>query len=773
MLKITQLSNVSEVQAKMLDEALAYAARGYSVFPCRPKGKEPLTKRGHNNASTDENTIRQWWQQWPDANIGLALKPSNLLVIDLDRHPEKQDGVETYKQIQCINTTFPMPPQSITGGNGIQLFFKRPEASLKSKLDGIDIKTDGYVIVPPSIHPSGNAYAWEEGRSLLEIEPVSCPDWLLFEIMKVSSTIKDSSTTAKIEQAFLHKYPASSGEAIIQRCAFIKHCVADSAVLSEPDWYHGTVGVLSFTVEASEIVHKYSYEHSGYHASITDEKIRHWKRDSQGPATCESIQNKCGDDYCKSCPYNGHIKSPIILGYAKSYSEQSSPVKPFPVDALPTVFKDFAVHAAMAIQCPVDYIACSLLATVSVLMGGKRRIQLDHEWVQQGNLWIAIVGTPSAKKSPAMEKTGVCLRQIEQQLYSQYENELKFYESDLRKYEVDLKQWQKEQSGNPPLKPQKPVLKRLSTSDSTVEALGELLAANPHGLALICDELSSWMRSMNQYKGGRGADRSHYLSMWSNAQITIDRKNKEPILVNSPYLTILGGIQPDVLLELSNNGVEDGMKERFLFSCPKPNTEPPKTGVKIPDEVQKALKEALEKIYQTRTVQEVTIALSVEAQDEFLKARQEWHQKQQSDGFPSEMEAYYVKMVSYLGRLALVLHEMQRPINSQDCNVIDKTTMQHAKALTDYFLYHAAIALGMVRQSHEEQRVEKALKWIKKKGLSVVSPRLLVTSKVAGVKKATEARHLLRAIHDYEYGYWNEATDRLILSQDSVSNAAD
>lgn len=748
----------------MLDHALSYAAKGYPVFPCKPKNKDPLTGHGFKDATTDEAIIRGWWAKWPEANIGLALEASGLIALDLDRHPGQPDGVEAFTRLRAGQGFSTKPPISISGGYGYHILLKRPPGKLKGEIEkGIDIKDKGYIVLPPSVHPNGQSYQWREGRSLLECGPVNCPEWLLPLLFKTEANTHELPSS--------RQYPPSSGEVIIQRCPFLRHVAEDASLLPEPDWYYG-LGVLAYTVEAPEIVHQYSYLHPGYSVGDTDDKLAHWKKDGKAPPTCRTIQEKCGDEYCKACPYNGNIKSPIVLGHASRPAQNQGIRQPFPVEVLPGIFQRFAVSTATAMQCPVDYVACALLVVVSILIGGKRLIQLEPEWQQRANLWLVLLGTPSSKKSPALEKALKPLRDIEAALTKKYKKESAQYEVALRQYEVELKNWKAEPVGDAPLKPIKPKLERLTTSDTTVEALGKLLSENSHGVAVACDELSAWARSMNQYKGGKGADRSHYLAMWSNSRMTIDRKKEDPIVVEAPYLSLIGGLQPDLLLELSNQGSEDGMKERLLYCFPLPNKELPQTGQKIPAELHTAMADLCQKIFDERPKQgRLTIPLSENAQQVFLQARQEWHGLIHSEGFQSEREAYYSKMPRHLASLALILHEMKRVDGVLD-DEVSAVTMQEAKALADYFLNHAQAALGLITQTHEEQRVEKAAQWIQKKGLVVVSARHLMTNRVAGCRKTPEAKALLQALQDYGYGYWQAETGRLVFFQESVSMSA-
>ena len=165
----------------LLRSAQEYAALGKRVLPCRPSGKEPLTEHGFRDATADARQIHRFWKQWPDANIGIATgKASELLVLDVDPRHGGFKSLETL----CAHHKKTKTVVQITGGGGLHIFFKHPGSMRGMKLaPGIEVKADGgYIIVPPSVHPSGPQYQWANGKSLSDLQPARVPDWLLSEI---------------------------------------------------------------------------------------------------------------------------------------------------------------------------------------------------------------------------------------------------------------------------------------------------------------------------------------------------------------------------------------------------------------------------------------------------------------------------------------------------------------------------------------------------------------------------------------------------------------
>ncbi|TIT00216.1 bifunctional DNA primase/polymerase [Mesorhizobium sp.] len=156
--------------------ALAYATRGTPVFPCQPRGKEPATGRGLHDATTDRAVIESWWGSVPELNIGIPTgTPSGFWVLDIDN----EDGEASLRGLEAAHAPLPPTVEAITG-RGRHLYFRLGEHTLRNSAGrigtGIDVRADGgYVLAPPSTHPSGRAYAWSVDSADAFAD---APEWL-------------------------------------------------------------------------------------------------------------------------------------------------------------------------------------------------------------------------------------------------------------------------------------------------------------------------------------------------------------------------------------------------------------------------------------------------------------------------------------------------------------------------------------------------------------------------------------------------------------------
>jgi hypothetical protein len=174
----------------MLDHALAYARRGLSVIPLVPRGKKPHSsilpqmchwpRRSGDDGSgkgtwlnaqyrpATEDEIRQWWTESTDANIGIVTGAVSGVVV-LDR-----DSVDGFDALATLGGLPDVP--TATTANGEHYYFAHPGSytpNWQKRYPGLDLRGDGgYVVAPPSLHPSGAVYTWVHKAPL-----PPCPEW--------------------------------------------------------------------------------------------------------------------------------------------------------------------------------------------------------------------------------------------------------------------------------------------------------------------------------------------------------------------------------------------------------------------------------------------------------------------------------------------------------------------------------------------------------------------------------------------------------------------
>lgn len=140
----------------LLQHALDWAKRGYLIFPLHDPGedgKRPRIKGWQDRATVDPLQIEAWWEEWPDANIGVALTDTQY-VLDADN----VDAV-TWVYNNCPGTL------TVCSGRGRHFYWTVPAGTpLRNRsairgIQGLEGKTSGKLVAGPgSIHKSGSMY---------------------------------------------------------------------------------------------------------------------------------------------------------------------------------------------------------------------------------------------------------------------------------------------------------------------------------------------------------------------------------------------------------------------------------------------------------------------------------------------------------------------------------------------------------------------------------------------------------------------------------------
>ena len=206
-----------DTASSQLEAALAFARRGWPVFPCSTANKRPLLGKdkdaegrpipnsgGVSKATTDEEQIRAWWRKWPRSMIGVSVGRADLIVIDFDprmveAHDEEtgevltdDDGAPIMRELtleelkaaleEMMGEALPASLAVRTPSGGVHLYFQMPAGepigNRGNLPDHIDVRgLGGYTIVPPS-HCDGDEknatgpYRWLRGDTSTPIAPL-------------------------------------------------------------------------------------------------------------------------------------------------------------------------------------------------------------------------------------------------------------------------------------------------------------------------------------------------------------------------------------------------------------------------------------------------------------------------------------------------------------------------------------------------------------------------------------------------------------------------
>jgi hypothetical protein len=444
---------------------------------------------------------------------------------------------------------------------------------------------------------------------------------------------------------------------------------------------------------------------------------------------------------------------------------------PFPLGVLPGSLQLFVHEAATALPCPADFVAVPLLVMAGVAVGASRALAIKAGHVQRPSLYAAVIGPPGSAKTPALDLTVEPTQEVEERLHATWELAMAQYEVELERYEIDLKNY-KQNGGIRPEKPQRPILERLTVNDVTAEALVPILKENPRGVGLVRDELVGWVRVMNQYReGGKGADQQFFLSAWSGATVSVDRKKTHdsgPLRVLNPFISVVGGLTPDKLAELRGDRPrarveQDGFIDRVLMSFP---AEPPvasENWVEIADATRQRLREVLDKLRSlemvgiqdeggtTKGYRPLVSKLTADGQRAWQLFTERHAAERNADDFPSYLAGPWSKLRGYAARLALILHFLRWACGETECQDVDGESMERAEKLVTYFKSHARKVYAEMDADPRLAAAKRLVRIIMREKLSALTRRDAYRALRGSWKDLAEIDPILSVLETHGY----------------------
>ena len=442
----------------------------------------------------------------------------------------------------------------------------------------------------------------------------------------------------------------------------------------------------------------------------------------------------------------------------------------FPTEFLPEPIRSFVREGAAAIGVDPSMVALSLLAALGAAIGNTRRLLVKPDWKAPPILWTAVVAESGSAKSPAFKLALDPLRAAQSRAFEDHAEAMRAFDAEHARWKAARSRWEQEArsnpeaAGDPPQEPQSPTARRFIVSDVTVEALAPLLQANPRGVLLERDELSSWLGSFDRYaRAGRAStDAGQWLSMFDAESITVDRKTGEPRTIHVPEaaVAITGTIQPGILARAIGQQERDsGLLARMLLACP-----PPRPIVWSEASVSADARTAIDLLFcrllslrgapdEHGNEQPAMVEMDSEARAAWVAFYNESGERQAD--LTGDLAAAWSKLRGYVPRFALILHEVRIAANDPtvgDPRRVDAHTMRAAIGLARWFEAETERVYGMLGESDDERKARLLVELIRRMGGNVSGRELVQRSRM--FKTVAEAEAELSRLVEAGAGSW-------------------
>jgi putative DNA primase/helicase len=407
----------------------------------------------------------------------------------------------------------------------------------------------------------------------------------------------------------------------------------------------------------------------------------------------------------------------------KVFSDDLLPVIPLDYDALPEKITPWIKDVSTRIGCAPDFLVVCVLTILSSLLGRKVVIKPKklHDWVVVANLFGAIVGRPSTKKSPALNESTYFINDLERSARKEYTEKSRLHDAEIKLSKIEEKSINAEAiklaktnrdeamrmlASHGAENIQHPVEKRFIVHDTTVEKLAALMADNPNGLLTIRDEMSGLLSTLD--RDDKAVDRAFYLQMFNgNQSYSYDRISRESVNILHCIGSILGGIQParlkGYLMPTPSGNNDDGLLQRIqlmvypdaIISTGKDRSPDIKAKSQLtrvfeyfsglPETPDNELPEALN--------------FTPDAQEIFYEWESENTDKAKKEKCPA-MESHLSKYPAFISSLALIIHLSDK----QKITPVNDKSLLKAVGLVEYFESHARRIYAMANKPDHSAR---------------------------------------------------------------------
>ena len=364
----------------------------------------------------------------------------------------------------------------------------------------------------------------------------------------------------------------------------------------------------------------------------------------------------------------------------------------FPLDIFPDEIQFYIKECAEKLQMNVDYMGCSLLWLISVIVGNTFEVEVKAGWKEKATVWLALVGQAGIGKTPSIDRMIFPLTKLNNK-------EIKKYLEARKEYDEFNKLTKKEQKDTygDSYTIDEPKKSQFIVNDITLEALVDMHQQSDNSVGVFKDELAGWLKDMNKYRAG--SDLEFWLSTWSGKSVNVNRMSRAGSFVDKPFVPVLGGIQPTIFNNLSTEETkENGFLDRLLLSYPEAVVEYYVDEEMDYDDI-RWYSETITRFFRMvkKRVQReegeiiaTTLKFTAMGKKEWVRIFNQITDNQNDDEENQYLKSMYPKQKSYVPRFALLIHVFKTFFKDfEEVELLDADSVLKAERLSAYFVNNA------------------------------------------------------------------------------------
>jgi hypothetical protein len=341
---------------------------GWSVIPLKPHGKTPALpswKEFQNRKPTSDELLK-WFDNGSQNNLGVVTGTiSGLEVLDFD----SEEAVNFAEENGLLQGPL------VRTGRGFHEYFKNTEGARnfqqRPDMPHIDRRAEGgYVVAPPSIHPSGKFYAWIEGKGLDDVPLEELPEVILAKVSE------DKGPLAKLYEG------VKEGQ--------------------RNDTLARLVG---------------SWARDGLPYEDCLESARTWNIKNDPPLPDQELQ-KTVASICQREVTKVTIVTDEFTALGED--EQKMPVCDFPLDVFTNPMQQIVMNFSNALQVSPEVVACCQLPIIAAAIGNTIRVSPKPGWTEPLFVWQVIIAPTGYGKTPVINCLVKPIEQMQGVLFKEF-----------------------------------------------------------------------------------------------------------------------------------------------------------------------------------------------------------------------------------------------------------------------------------------------------------------------------------------------------------------